>query len=270
MMIFKTQTDFAPDLFGYTPQRFALVDFSTPIRFEEIGIFYGKLFSIQGDIIEGIFDWPSYISIMVGAIAFNVTIYVALKRENLMASLTFVKTSTYLVGHIFGQGFPYSGSRTSTQSILQLFFITYTLLRLMYTSILITKLTATDDLFSINSLEELAREKTEMRILIVRNSYVADGIKHIKTFNDMADRIEYFAYPTENHLDFYQGLMEKIVRRTHVLIEAPININRYRKTVPEEVRCKFLAKNFGYSNEKIFVLPSGWPIRKNFSLAGIF
>ena len=133
------RADIAPDHFGFTYDRFRMVDFSPILRYSYVSIFYGKRSELVADPFRNVFDAPSYGFLAAGFILLTVTIWLALRRER---EISFIKFATQSFGHLFGQGFPDSVSRPClriSRFSLILYMVTYTLIRAMYCSVFIVK-----------------------------------------------------------------------------------------------------------------------------------
>ena len=130
-------------------------------------IWYAKSFKTPGDPVKGVFDWPSYICIVGGFAGMLAMLWISYRsRPN--KELSYI--ATYAIGHVFGQGLPEGLIRLqlgSSKSIVLFFVMTTFFLRLMYLSMVITKMTAKERAESIDSLDDLFKSGHSHRKIMI-------------------------------------------------------------------------------------------------------
>ena len=140
-------------------QLYKHVDFLVqPIKSDIVQIWYKKNSKMIGDPFRGVFDMPSYALITLDLIAFPILLWFYFKREG--DSIHMKDLLLEMFGHIFGQGLSdkFNTKSQSTNAIIFLFITTSHFLRLMYLSIVTTKLIAKELGQGVDTLEQLALE----------------------------------------------------------------------------------------------------------------
>ena len=129
-----------------------------------------------------------------------------------------------------------------------------------------------ENTYSIDSLSQLGEMK-EVKVNIIRNSYVAEAINDIKTLGEIESegRIIYRDIPSgsdhNKYLGFFSEMFQSIAENGYVLIEASGNFETALWYLRTSDPCKFKMADFGTSRETLFGTPYGWPMAKNFSLS---
>ena len=263
------RADIWADLVGYrhfNPGNEGIVP-GFPISYHPILFIYSRQRSLEGDPFTGIFDIPSYLFIGISFIILSLVIWLALFLEN--SKITPLKVFFDNFGSMFGQGINPSSKRIVTTSIIFLFIGSFTLLRFMYASIIMAKLTTKVEGLTINSAEDLKVHK-EFRVLqVVGRLPKTEEEKRQITFPTMMpfiDRIDWITLPrfTPNDLTAFIGNISLKLTNNHILIETKAGFEFFRYYADKETICSMPDISFKKSKEHLLNIPHGWVFRRGF------
>ncbi len=136
-----------------------LIDFSYPLSYADIRIYSGRIeANIKGDAFAGVFDSLSYTFFLSASIAMAVATWL------IMPGHSPVQAALSVFGSCFNQDF-YTSSRHPTRRISQAFvgfFIMYNfVVTIMYSSVVMSLLTAKGEGKAIQNLGDLLKEEYE-------------------------------------------------------------------------------------------------------------
>eukprot|EP00094_Tigriopus_californicus_P009054 TCALIF_08728-PA protein Name:"Protein of unknown function" AED:0.90 eAED:0.90 QI:0/0/0/0.33/0/0.33/3/0/381 len=266
----RGMADIILSYFGVSYERHQFIDFSHAIDFATTYIVSKASHGVSGEILGGVFDGLSYfLSFLVLAcltlivIASNLLLKNQLNPRALGNHLSNICLRCF--SHVVAQGFPnrfsvngYSGQMAWT--ILILFCLIF---QLMHSSIFISKLMAKDRFNyqvhwqKIDNLHDL-ETRPDLKILLREDSYVDHALNQLHNWDVFQSRIEYFG---EYDVD-YAELLTKVKDGTHVMIEDEGNFQEFMMEANANESCTFHPSQFLYSAERIFSLPSTFPMRK--------
>ena len=114
---------------------------------------------------------------------------------------------------------------TGFKNMMCLFVVFNALVCIMYSSVMISKLTSPAEFKGIDSLEDLLRSKNEhLRILVKRFSFIEDNFRTMDIYPLLQSRVDYYEEPPVGKGAFNLDLLSSVLSRSHILIAAHENL----------------------------------------------
>ena len=182
--------------------------------------------------------WPLAVVLMV------MVTWRILNREDSGGS--FSKTLLHIVGNSLNQ--PLNSAlwpRKTTGQAVIIFFSLYNLtICVMYSSVVISILNATQEPTGINALSDLNRgENMHVRIFMKNLSYVPGYLKSSQMLDGFEHRVDYINPPTRDKGSYLEDILKSVLNGSYVYISSEANFNAIICPVNEEANKTVFRKN---------------------------
>ena len=254
--------DIDPNLYGTSGDRFQYVDFSVPVGYEEIKIISAKSMRINGQIFEGIFDYPSYGGIVFFLVICGFLLWTFRKKEYSEASL--MESGLMTFGLLLKEGIDGCKGCSSQKTKNYIAFIAAIafFLSTMYECIFISIFSARSMGKKIDSLEDLVSNfASDKKVYLVNNYFPHDLVKSSAFYDQLLPRIDLIE--PESIYDLALEIYTNVNKGSHVIIEYESTFSAYFNGIlPPEFVCAYPKAGLRLSSYPLASVPSAWIYRK--------
>ena len=177
---------------------------------------------------------------------------------------------TYMFGSSVNQGLCGTMMPRSTafKNMMCLFVVFNALACIMYSSVMISKLTSPAEFKGINSLEDLLQPSNHhLRIWVKKHSFIEDNLEAMEIYPDLRNRVDYYEEPPTGRGAFNMDILSSVLNRSHILIAAHENLDSMLERIYSDTKtCNIRMDEFSKSRDSIFSTTTAWLYRKNFPL----
>jgi len=210
--------------------RYAFVDFSTPVFFFDVNLFSGMAENEGGggvaNVVQGVFDVTTYslLAICMSLIAMIATIPSPSKTAALSLPESFLSSYGILAGQSLLNGLTSKAVKITLWAggLLGMITMSSVFIGALYGSEVVSRLSVKVDQRLPNSLEDLGRRPfSHLSIYVEADSYVLDVVSKLKAFKAIEDRVVY----TKRDIDLkeLEEVLLNVYRGTHVIIDGENN-----------------------------------------------
>ena len=178
---------------------------------------------------------------------------------------------TYMFGSSVNQGLCGTMMPRSTASrhMMCLFVVFNALVCIMYSSVMISKLTSPAEFKGVDSLEDLLLPQNHhLRVWVKKFSFIEDHLKAMEIYHVLSGRVDYFEEPKSGKGAFYMDLLSSVLNRSHILIAAHENLDSMLEKIYSDTKtCNIKMDEFSRGRFSIFSTTTAWLYRKKFPLS---
>ena len=266
------RADMSTDKWGITHERSKLVDFSYSLKVYGTYLYSGASGAKNGPI-NGVFDDASYALFLVTLVLFILLSWAAKALE--VPGFRLSTAVTYMFGSSVNQGLCGTMMPRSTafKNMMCLFVVFNALVCIMYSSVMISKLTSPAEFRGINSLEDLLQPSNQhLRIWVKKFSFIEDNLEAMEIYPrlvdpDLRSRVDFYEEPKTGRGAFNMDILSSVLNGSHILIAANENLDSMLEKIYSDTQtCNIRMDEFSRSRDSIFSTTTAWLYRKNFPL----
>ena len=261
-----------PNHYFLSHEGFQSVDFSYPTAMAELFIISSRNIGKNNKVLEGVFDNISYALIALSLILLAFVLYLNDSTKSLDT-----KQASYLENLLVTFGLlinePLESNNPKLLNRRTKYFITFIsvmffLITSMYNSIIISILTAKNDVLTIDTLDDLVTKFPGKRIFLLEESTGHNFLRRSPYLEKLESRIDFVTMGDFfSNVEAMEQQYEKVHSGSHVLIDFAWNVDqKYLEKLSPKFVCRFPLEKLRYSRESLTRMTFAYLLRKGFIL----